>query len=87
MIIVYKASLSSSLCFSTRTLGGEAGLRGRDYVPLHGGDSLQGGEVAACIYWLDYEEGEEKDPEFLAASPRSPSSPALLAKHQPAPGV
>lgn len=43
--------------------------------------------MAACIYWLDYEEGEEKDPEFLAASPRSPAAPALLAKRQPAPGV
>ena len=78
IIIVYKASQSSSLCSSIKTLREEEGVQGRDYVPLNRGDGLRGGEVPVCTHCLDYEEEEEKDPDFLAASPSLP--PPLLAK-------
>lgn len=77
IIIVYKASQSSSLCSSIKTLRDEEGLQGRDYVPLNRGDRLRGGEGPACTHCLDYEEEEGKHPGLLAASP---SLPPLLAK-------
>lgn len=84
IIIVYKASQSSSLCSSIKTLRDEEGVQGRDYVPLNRGDRHRGGEVPACTHCLDYEEEEGKDPDFLAASPSlpPPSSPACQSISQ-----
>ena len=84
IIIVYKASQSSSLCSSIKTLRDEEGVQGRDYIPLNMGDGHRGGEVPACTHCLDYEEETGKDPDFLAASSSlpPPSSPACQSISQ-----
>ena len=78
-IIVYKASQSSSLCSSIKTLRDEEGLQGRDYVPLNRGDRLRGGEGPACTYCLDYEEGGEAGEEQNDLEPRCGHSVVRLS--------
>lgn len=77
-IIVYKASQSSSLCSSIKTLRDEEGLQGRDYVPLNRGDRLRGGEGPACTYCLDYEEGgEAPGPSYCLSQSPSPACQSI----------